>query len=345
MTESTMRAFTQHGYGGVEQLSLEQLPVPRPGTGEVLVRVHAMSPDSGTIHLLRGSPRLVRLALGWKRPRQPIIGLAFAGVIEAIGEPATAAKDTRVAAEQSFAVGDRVAGTATAALADFVVAPIAKLSRVPDSVSFTDAAALPVSAGTALQAIRDAAKVESGQRVLVIGAGGGVGNYLVQLAVDAGASVTGVASSEKADFVRSLGAENVIDYRTQNDPERWGKYDAIIDTADGRPLHILRRALTERGTLAIVGADHVGGPMLEGTDRQLRAMLLNPWVRHRLVPVMQRENGADLSTLLDLVASGRLRAAVEEVVPFEEAERSIQGLIDRKVRGKTVIAVASSTTS
>ena len=338
MTSTTMRALVQHGYGGVEQLSLEQRPAPQAGRGEVLVRVHAVSPDSGTIHLLRGSPLLVRAALGARRPRQPIIGLAFAGVVEAVG--AAASGTSTGAPDGSFAVGDRVAGTAPAAFADLVAAPVARLARVPDTVQLSDAAALPVSAGTALQAIRDAAKVQRGHRVLIIGAGGGVGNYLVQLAVDAGASVTGVASAAKADFVRSLGAEHVIDYRQHNDPAQWGAFDVVIDTADGRPLHVLRRALVDRGVLAIVGADHVGGPLLEGNDRQLRALLLDPWVRHRLVGVMQRENGDDLARLLELVASGRLRASVEEVVPVDEAERSIQRLIERRVQGKTVIAFA-----
>ncbi len=331
MTESTMRALVQHGYGGVEQLRLEHRPTPTPGRHEVLVRVHAVSPDSGTIHLLRGSPTLVRAALGWARPRQPVMGLAFAGIVVALGADVTS----------GFAIGDRVAGSATAAFADYVAAPIAKLARVPDAVELTDASTLPVSAGTAVQAIRDAARVQRGQRVLIIGAGGGVGSFLVQLAVDAGAHVTGIASAAKADFVRSLGAERVIDYREQSDPKQWGRFDVVIDTADGRPLRVLRRALTDRGTLVIVGADHVGGPMLEGTDRQLRAMLVDPWVRHRIVPVMQRESGDEVAGLLDLVAERRLRPPVEEVVPVEQAEHSIQRLLDRQVLGKTVISFAN----
>lgn len=334
MTDTTMRALEQRGYGGVEQMQLLHRAVPTPGRDQVLVRVHAVSPDSGTIHLLRGSPTLVRAALGWKRPRQPVMGLAFAGEVVAVGA---------LDGDTPFTVGDRVAGSAPAAFADFVAAPIARLARVPDTVSFADASTLPVSAGTAVQAIRDAARVQRGQRVLIIGAGGGVGSFLVQLAVDAGATVTGIASAAKAEFVRSLGAEHVIDYREQSDPEQWGRFDVIIDTADGRPLRVLRRALTERGTLVIVGADHVGGPLLEGSDRQLRAMLVNPWVRHRVVPVMQRESGEEVAGLLALLASGRLRAPVEEVVPVEHAERSIQRLIDRTVHGKTVISFADDT--
>ena len=253
-TPATMRALLQSGYGGVEMLRLGEAPAPAPRAGRVLVRVEAVSPDSGTIHLLTGRPTLVRPFLGLRRPRQPI----------------------------------------------------------------------PVSAG---------------QKVLVIGAGGGVGAYLVQLAVLAGARVTGVASGGKAAFVRSLGAERTIDYRTDPGPEGWGRFDAVIDTADGRDLPVLRRLLTERGALAIVGADHVGGPVLDGLDRQFRAALLDPWVRHRLAMVMQKESGADLAILLDHLAAGRMSAAVDEVVPVERALDAIDRLRRREVRGKVVIAL------
>ncbi len=328
-TPATMTAVTQSGYGGVEVLRTERRARPAPDRDEVLVRVMAMSPDSGTVHLMKGDPYAVRLALGLRRPRQQVIGLAFAGVIEQVGSEV-----------RDLAVGDRVAGTAWAACAEFVVASPAKLARIPDSVTMVDASTLPVSAGTALQAVRDSARVRPGQSVLVIGAGGGVGAYLVQLAVDAGARVTGLASAAKAEFVRSLGAERVIDYRAVTEPQQWGRFDVVVDTADGRPLHVLRRALSERGTLVIVGADKAGGPLLRGADRQARAMLVNPWVRHRLVAVMQRENGDDIAALLAMLADGRLRAPVDEVVPVERTAEVMQRLADQQIRGKAVIEVA-----
>ncbi len=323
---TTMTAIVQHGYGGPEVLSIERMPVPTPSASQVLVRVFATSPDSGTVHLMKGDPLAVRLALGMKTPRQPIIGLAFAGVIEAVGSDVV-----------GFAVGDRVAGSASAAFAELVVASPAKIARIPDGVSLTDASTLPISAGTALQAVRDSARVQDGQRVLIIGAGGGVGSFMTQLAVAQGARVTGIASAAKAEFVRSLGAEQVIDYRASSEPREWGRFDVIIEAADGRALHVLRRALAERGTLVIVGADKSGGPLLRGADRQLRALLLNPWVRHRLTAVMQRENGDDLSILLEMLASGSLRAPIDEVVPLERAAEAMGRLARQQTRGKAVI--------
>lgn len=325
----TMLAIVQHGYGTSDVLALEQRPVPAPSPSQVLVRVVAVSPDSGTVHIMRGDPLLVRPALGLRSPRQPIIGLAFAGLVAAVG-----------AEVQGFAVGDRVAGSAPAAFAEYVVASPAKIALIPESVSMTDAATLPISASTALQAVRDTARVTSGQRVLIIGAGGGVGSFMVQLAAAEGASVTGVASAAKAELVRSLGAERVIDYRAHSDPAGWGRFDVIIDTADGRPLHVLRRALTEHGTLVIVGADDAGGPVLRGVDRQLRAVVLNPWVRHRLTAVMQRENGDDLAVLLEAVSSGRLRAAIDEIAPVSDVAALIDRLARRLTRGKAVIELS-----
>ena len=323
---ATMAAITQHGYGGIEVLSVDRMPVPSPAPNQVLVRVLAGSPDSGTVHLMTGDPLAVRPVIGLRTPRQPIIGLAFAGVVHAVGSDV-----------EGFAVGDRVAGSAPAAFAEFVVASPAKIARMPDSVSMTDAATLPISAGTALQAVRDSARVQPGQRVLVIGAGGGVGSFMTQLAVAEGAQVTGVASAAKAAFVQALGAERVIDYRATPQPGDWGRFDVIIDAADGRPLHVLRRALTERGTLVIVGADKSGGPVLRGADRQLRAVMLDPWVRHRLTAVMQRESGDDVGTLLGMVADGLLRASVDEVVPLNGATAAIGRLARQETHGKVVI--------
>ncbi|GAA1700623.1 NAD(P)-dependent alcohol dehydrogenase [Microcella alkalica] len=332
-TPATMRALLQTGYGGVEMLRDGEAPAPAPRAGRVLVRVEAMSPDSGTIHLLTGRPLMVRPFLGLPRPRQPIPGLAFAGRVEALPPGATPE-------QVGFAVGDRIAGSAPGAFAELVLARPHKLARIPDGVPTTDAAALPISSVTALQAVRDVARVREGQRVLVIGAGGGVGSALVQLAVLAGARVTGVASASKAAFVRSLGAERTIDYRAEPGPDGWGRYDAVIDTADGRTLSVLRRLLTERGALVIVGADHVGGPVLDGFDRSLRAALLGPWVRHRVAMVMQKESGADLAIVLDHVAAGRMSAAVDEVAPVEGARDAIDRLARREVRGKVAIAMS-----
>ncbi|WAB80824.1 NAD(P)-dependent alcohol dehydrogenase [Microcella daejeonensis] len=325
---ATMRAVVQHAYGETEVLDTVTLPLPAVRPGAVRVRVEAVSPDAGTVHLMRGRPLMIRAVLGRRRPRQPIIGLAFAGVVESIGEGV-----------RDLAVSDRVAGTAPAAMAEYVVARADRVARIPNGVTMAQAATLPVSGGTALQALRAAGELRPGARVLVIGAGGGVGSFLTQLAVARGARVTGLASASKAAFVRSLGAERVIDHRAVREPADWGRYDVVIDTADGRALHVLRRALTPRGTLVIVGADHVGGPVLEGFDRQLRALLLNPWVRHRVTSVAQRENAADIAALLAEVAAGRLAPAVDEVAPLAEVVPAMQRLAARTVRGKLVVAL------
>lgn len=325
-TATTMRAIAQRGYGSTEILGVERVAVPTPNPTQVLVRVFAVSPDSGTVHIMKGDPLAVRFVLGLRSPRQPIIGLAFAGIIEVVG-----------AGVQGFAPGDRVAGTAPAAFAEFVVASPAKIAHIPDSVSMTDASTLGVSAGTALQALRDSARLQRGQRVLIIGAGGGVGSFLTQLARAEGARVTGIASAAKAEFIRSLGAERVIDYRRSAEPADWGRFDVIIEAADGRALHVLRRALTKRGTLVIVGADKSGGPLLRGSDRQLRALLANPWVKHTLRAVMQSENGADVGVLLEMLASRRIRAAIDGVVPVDGGIDLIGRLARQEVAGKVVI--------
>ncbi len=326
MTPSTMLALLQRGYGGTDVLSIGEYPVPVAGPKQLLVQVHAVSPDSGTVHLMTGRPSILRPFVGWRTPRQPVVGLAFAGIVSAVG-----------AQVEGFAVGDRVAGSAPAAFADLVVANPAKVAHVPTGVSMADAATLPISAGTALQALRDSAKVQSGQRVAIIGAGGGVGSFLTQLAVLEGARVTGIASAAKAAFVRSLGAERAIDYREISDPREWGVFDVVIDTADGRPVSVLRRALAERGTLVIVGADGAGGPVLDGLERQLSTGLLNPWVRHRLTSTIQVERASDLQILLDHLAGGRLRAPVAEIVPLDAARGAIEQLQHQRVPGKIVI--------
>lgn len=328
MTSLTMRAVVQRGYGGTEVLSIAELPVPAPKPQQVLVQVHAVSPDSGTVHLMTGRPALVRPFIGWRTPRQPIIGLAFAGVVTAVGDQVVGLR-----------TGDPVTGTAPAAFAEYVVANPAKLARIPNGVSMAQAATLPVSAGTALQAVRDTARVRAGQRVAVIGAGGGVGSFLTQLAVLEGARVTGIASAAKGAFVRSLGAERVIDYRATSDPAAWGSFDVVFDTADGRSLGVLRRALAERGTLVIIGADGAGGFVLDGLDRQLRALMLNPWVRHRLTSMMQVERAADLDALLGHLAAGKLTAPIAEVWSLDGVRDAIERLQQQRIQGKAVIEV------
>ncbi|MGZ4484041.1 MAG: NAD(P)-dependent alcohol dehydrogenase [Nocardioidaceae bacterium] len=322
-----MKAFVQDRYGGPDTLELREVPAPAPGRGEVLVRVRAVGIDRGTWHLMHGLPLLVRLGLGFRGPRQPTPGRALAGVVEAVGEGVT-----------RFAVGDEVFGTGSGSLAALVVSSEGRLARKPGSLTFAEAAAVPISAQTALQGLRNIGRVEAGQAVLVIGASGGVGSYAVQLAKAFGAEVTAVCSTGKADLVRSLGADHVIDYTRSDIAEGGRRYDLVLDIAGSRHVAELRRVLTDRGTLVIVGGEG-GGRVFGGLERQLGAAVLSPFVRHRLTMFVASENGADLETLTALVDRGAVRPAVDQVFSFESAADAIRRFESGQARGKVVVTV------
>lgn len=319
-----MRAITQDRYGGTETLQLTEVETPTPGPDEVLVRVRAAGVDRGTWHLMAGRPYAVRLAFGLRRPKFPVAGRDVAGVVDRVGADVT-----------SFAIGDEVIGTADGSYADFAVVPVTRLARKPASLSFEEAATLPVSGATALQAVRRAG-VEAGDRVLVIGASGGVGSYAVQVAAARGAEVTGVASGTKADLVRSLGATRVIDHTREEIDAAGGRWDVIIDVAGLRPLSLLRRCLEPDGTLVIVGGEG-GDRWLGGTHRQLAALALNPFTRQRLTALMSKETAADFAELADLADRGGLRPVLERTYALEEAGKAIDHLVDGHVRGKVVV--------
>ncbi|MEP7736189.1 NAD(P)-dependent alcohol dehydrogenase [Nocardioides sp. 31GB23] len=320
-----MRAITQHRYGGTETLQLTEIEAPTPGPDEVLVRVRAAGVDRGTWHLMAGQPYAVRLAFGLRRPKFPVVGRDVAGVVDRVGADVT-----------SFAIGDEVIGTANGSYADFAVVPVSRLARKPASLSFEEAATLPVSGATALQVVRRAG-VEAGDRVLVIGASGGVGSYAVQVAAARGAEVTGVASGAKADLVRSLGAARVIDHTRDEIDATGEQWDVIIDLAGLRRLSLLRRCLTPGGTLVIAGGEG-GDRWLGGTHRQLGAMALSPFVRQRLTSLLSKETAADFATLADMADRGELRPVLERTYALEEAAKAIDHLVDGHVRGKIVVA-------
>jgi NADPH:quinone reductase-like Zn-dependent oxidoreductase len=260
-----MQAIHQHRYGGSEELTLTEVPNPTPGPHDVVVRVRAAGVDRGTWHLMAGHPYAVRMAFGLRRPKHPVPGRDVAGVVAEVGSQVT-----------TVAVGDEVVGTADGSFAELAVVPQSRLARKPATLSFEEAATLPVSGLTALQAVRDAGRIGAGDRVLVIGASGGVGSYATQIAAAYGADVTGVASGGKADLVRSLGATRVIDY-TRDDLDDGTRYDVVLDIAGLRPIRQVRRLLTVTGTLVIVGGEG-GDRWLGGTHRQLAALALSPFV-------------------------------------------------------------------
>ncbi|MET9596202.1 NAD(P)-dependent alcohol dehydrogenase [Streptomyces sp. NPDC006459] len=320
-----MKAMVQDSYGPPAVLRLEEVERPTPGRGEVLVRVRAAGVDQGVWHLMAGMPYAVRAVSGLRRPRNRVRGMDVAGVVEAVGPDVT-----------RFRPGDEVYGNCSGSFAEYACAKEGALAPKPESLDFEQAAAVPVSGCTALGAVRDSGRVEAGRSVLVLGASGGVGSFAVQVAKAYGAHVTGVCSTTKTDLVRSLGADEVLDY-TQEDPvDGSRRYDVILDIAGNRPISRLRRALTAGGTLAIVGGEG-GGKWLGGNERQLGAMLLSPFVGHRLRAHGTLVRSRDLETLTELIEAGAVRPAVDRTYPLAEVPDAMARLRDGQVRGKLVI--------
>lgn len=328
-TQTTMTAVVQDTYGPdpLAVFGVEQVPVPTPGKGEVLVRTRAAAIDKGTWHGMTGYPLLGRLAFGLRTPKVRVPGRDIAGTVEAVGPDVT-----------GFAVGDEVYGscgaTSSGSLAEFGVARANRLAPKPANVTFEQAAAAPISGWTALQAVRKA-EIQPGQSVAVLGASGGVGSYVVQMAKAVGAEVTGVASTAKLDLVRGLGADHVVDY-TQRDYADDGPYDAIIDIAGNRPLRELRRALAPKGRLLIVGGE-TDGRWLGGLGRSIRAALLSPFVSQTLGMVASLEKADDLVAITEMIEAGQVTPAVECTYPLADAALAMRHLIDGQARGKLVL--------
>jgi NADPH:quinone reductase-like Zn-dependent oxidoreductase len=319
-----MKAIVQDVYGSADVLEFRDVDRPVVGDGQVLVKVRAAGVDPGVWHLTRGLPYPVRLVTGLRKPKARVPGMDVAGVVEAVG-----------AGVARLVVGAEVFGTCEGAFAEYAVGREDRLAAKPSTLTFEQAAAVPVSGCTALQALRDAGKVAAGQRVLVIGAGGGVGAYAVQLAKVFGAEVTGVCGSGKVELVRSLGADHVVDYMREDFADG---FDLVLDTAGNRPLSRLRRALTPKGTLVIVGGEG-GGKVLQGLDRQLRAVALSPFIGQRLCTLVATEPVADLVLLAKLVDADKIRPVIDRTFPLSAAADAIRYLELGHTRGKSVLAV------
>jgi NADPH:quinone reductase-like Zn-dependent oxidoreductase len=326
-----MTAIVQDRYGSAPEDLFRLAEIGRPAIGddEVLVRVHAASVDRGTWHIMSGLPYPIRLAgFGLRGPKYANPGRNLAGTVVAVGAGVT-----------GFAPGDEVFGMATSTFAEYAAARPAKLTRKPANLSFDQAAAVPVSGCTALQAVRDHGRVQAGEKVLIIGASGGVGSFAVQIAKASGAEVTGVCSTGKADMVRSLGADAVVDYTREDFADGGPRFDVILDIGGNTRLSRLRRALTPRGRLVIVGGE-TGGRLLGGSGRQIRAKLLSMFVRQQLGTFVASENAADLVALCQLIEGGTLAPAVDRTYPLAEAAAAIRRLLDGKARGKLVISIS-----
>jgi NADPH:quinone reductase-like Zn-dependent oxidoreductase len=325
-----MKAIVQDTYGDADVLRFDDLDLPTVGVGDVLVRVHAAGIDAGVWHLMTGLPYLTRLGFGLTRPRHRVRGRDFAGVVEAVGNDVT-----------DLAPGDAVFGTSVAgAFTEYVAVPADRVVRKPANVSFAQAAVVPVSACTALRALRDNGRLTSGQKVLVLGASGGVGSYAVQIAKALGAEVTGVCSTAKLDYVRSLGADHVVDYTATDPVDGTQTYDLIVDTGGNRPVRALRRGLAKGGTLSLVGGEG-GGRWTGGFGRQLRAPLLSPFVGQRLTAVMSSERASDLEELSRLMESGALVPPVDRSFALDDTADAVRYYMSGAVRGKAVVQVVS----
>jgi NADPH:quinone reductase-like Zn-dependent oxidoreductase len=314
--EATMKAIVQDAYGTEDVLEYRDIDKPVPKDDEVLVRVRAAGLDRGVWHVMTGLPYLVRVVvptMGLGRPKVPVRGMDLAGQVEAVGGRVT-----------RFQPGDAVFGWTDGSYAEYASVPEDQL--------------VPISGLAALQGLRDVGEIQAGQRVLVIGAAGGVGSFAVQLAKAFGAHVTGVGSTSQLDLIRSLGADEVVDYTRDDVTNGSRHWDLILDTAGHRSLSQLRRALIARGTLVIVGSE-VRGRWMGGFDRNLRAVALSRLVGQRLRMLSSTPRQDDLQTLRELIETGKVTPVVDRTFPLPETPEAIRHLLRGHGRGKIVITV------
>jgi NADPH:quinone reductase-like Zn-dependent oxidoreductase len=323
-----MKAIVQDTYGTADVLELRDIDKPEIADDEVLVRVHAAGVDRGVWHVMTGLPYPIRLAgYGLRKPKTPVPGADLAGVVEAVGKDVT-----------RFQPGDAVFGIGKGTFAEYARAPENKLVPKPANLTFEQAAVVAISGLPALQGLRDKGRIEPGQKVLIIGASGGVGTYAVQLAKAFGAEVTGVCSTTKVDLVRSLGADHVIDYTRDDFAKGEQRYDLILDIGGNPSLSRLRRALAPKGTLVIAGGE-AGGRWLGGNDRQLRALLLSRLVGQKLTTFISKENHQDMLVLKELIEAGKVTPVIDRTYPLSEAPQAIRYLEQGHARGKVVITI------
>lgn len=325
-----MKAIVQDRYGEADVLHLEDIDVPTIDSGEVLLSVQAASLFAGDWHNMAGMPLAFRPASGLTKPKIRVRGRDVAGRVTAVGAGVT-----------TFHVDDDVYGICNGAFAEFASATVNKLAPKPVNLSFEEAATVPITGTTALQAVRNHGKVRDGQLVLVIGAAGGVGSFAVQIAKASGAIVTGVCNTAQVDVVRSIGADNIVDYTREDFAELGVRYDVILDTAGNRKLSVLRRALAPSGRLVVVGGEGGKGKLLGGFGRgTLRAPILSAFTSQTMKGFVTKENAADLVVLKDLIEAGKVRPLIDRAFSLADAPEAMRYLREGKGRkGKIVITV------
>lgn len=322
-----MKAIRFRRYGSPDVLEYTDVETPAPGDDEVLIRVRAASVNPLDWHFVRGAPFLVRLMAGLRRPKDQRLGTDLAGVVEAAGRNVT-----------QFRPGDEVFGAAKGAYAEYACAREDKIAPKPANVSFEQAAAVPVAGLTALQALRDTARLQAGETLLINGAAGGVGTFAVQIAKAFGAEVTAVCSTKNVELVRSLGASHVIDYTGEDFTASGRRFDVILDCIGNHSLTACRRVMTPRGRYAVVGGPDAG--WMAPLPFILKVMLLSPFVSQKMGPVMASLSRADLTVLKELIESGKVTPSIDRSYPLHGTAEAIRYVETKHARGKVVIAVA-----
>jgi NADPH:quinone reductase-like Zn-dependent oxidoreductase len=318
-----MKAIVQDRYGLQDVLELRDMEQPSIGDDQVLIRVHAASIHIGDWLVMRGVPRLMRMATGVRKPKNRVPGTDVAGTVEAVGKDVTGLRP-----------GDEVFGWCAGAFAEFAVAPESQFVPKPANLTFEQAAAVGVSATTALQLLRDQGKVRPGQKVLINGASGGVGPYAVQIAKAFGAEVTGVCSTGKVDMVRSIGADHVIDYTKEDFTTGKQRYDFILDNVGNHSMSATRRALTPDGRLQPNGGGHSGG-----LGSVLVAFVVSAFVRRQLRPSVKFQNHGDLLALRELIEAGKVAPVIDGTYPLSETPAAMAHVAAGHARGTVVIRI------
>ena len=320
-----MKAIAYLSYGSPEVLRCEEIKKPIPGDSEVLLRVRAASVNPYDWHFMRGTPYILRLMVGFRKPKDTRIGADVAGQVEAVGKNVT-----------QFKAGDEVFGSCRGAFAEYACASETALARKPENVTFEQAAAAPIAALTALQGLRDKGRIEAGQKVLINGAAGGVGTFAVQIAKSFGAEVSGVCSTSNVEMVRSIGADHVIDYTKKDFTESGNRYDLILDCVGNHSLTACRRTLNPKGILVTAGGK-AGNWMIGALTRGIRAQVLSQFVSQDFVGLLTKPSKEDLTLLGDLMASGKVRPVIDRRYSLREVPAAIRYLEEGHARGKVVI--------